>query len=174
MVVSIDLDVMPPVGLIITSLEGFALDIRSYREPLKRAVQKVIAPSFQENFDMGGRPTWAPLAEITKEIKTRLGYELSPLIRTRLLRTAAGQLNLWEIDTESASITLDVAQKGKAGYGGFHQEGTRWMPARPWAIIQDDDQEKIEQIFWAWIAERMWAKGWTPGVEGVLQESLSE
>lgn len=150
---------LPPLGMIAADFHALGLDIRSFREPLKRSIQQVVAPSIQTNFDVGGRPEWEPLAEKTLEDKARLGYPSDPLVRTGKLRRVAGQLNAWTLTSEDATMT----QLSGVDYGEFHQDGTQFMPAREFAIIQDpDDVDAIQQVFENWLEERFIAKGLVP------------
>lgn len=155
----VDVGFYPTLEVFGASIFEFGLDIRSFKEPLKRSIQQVVAPSFQKNFEVGGRPTWEPLAESTIEYKTSKGFELSPLIRTRNLQKIAGQLNIWTITQFEAF----VSQLPGALYGRFHQWGTMFMPARPFMNIQEEDQENIDAVFEKWIQERLIARGFIAG-----------
>lgn len=167
--IQFDTQLLPPASVINADLSELGVSIRSYREPLKRAVQQVLAPSIQKNFDVGGRPPWPPLAEGTILDKTRAGLaDMSPLVRTGMLRRVAGQLNIWTLNSDEAHID-STGLPERAAYGRFHQTGTRNMPAREWAVIQDEDGAKVEEIFWAWIAERAAVVGhFTPGAVGTM------
>jgi phage gpG-like protein len=173
----------PTVGLSAARIDKLGMDIRSFREPLKRAVQQVIAPSFRKNFDEGGRPdAWEPLSASTLEIRQRQGFSgVQPLIKTGLLRRTMGQLNIWTITRTSAMIK-DLPEK--IWYGAIHQAGsdtgsfgklaarigfeqalarvtsgdavkTAPIPARPFALLQDDDIDAIDRVFWEWFEERV-------------------
>lgn len=99
-------DMSPSIGILAKRVDKFELDIRSFRVPLERSIQRVMAPSFQRNFDVGGRPTWAPLSETTKVIKRQLGYgDRGTLVRTGMLRRVVGQKNIWSIGRSGALIT---------------------------------------------------------------------
>lgn len=142
-------------------LQDFAqYGIRSFREPLTRSVRTVIIPSIRSNFAAEGRPPWEPLALATVEDRAKLqslgkiktGASGPILNRTGRLLKVATQFNIWSYTRESATITgLDSRVK----YATYHQTGTRKMPARPFVIIQDEDEEAIEQIFYHWLDGRM-------------------
>jgi phage gpG-like protein len=122
------------------------------REPLKRSIQQVLAPSFKKNFDVGGRPNpWEPLADYTVEVR---GSATPILERSRLLKRTIQQLNIWTIDREKAAL-LDLPSK--IWYGKLQQAGRddQNLPARPFVMIQDDDYDKIERVFQVWLAERI-------------------
>src|SRR4051812_5701346 len=95
----IDVSFSPSPILLAEGFNDFALSFRSFKEPLKRSIQEVVAPSLQQNFDVGGRPTpWIPLAETTLERRSKRGYGSKPLKRSGRLQRTAGQLNIWKIN----------------------------------------------------------------------------
>lgn len=138
--------------------------IRSFKVPLQRSIQEVVAPSFDRNFQVGGRPPWIPLSDITINRKAREGsrYVSEPLKRTGLLNRVAKQLNIWKIDGPRGLAYIDSL--GRASYGVYHQSGeddafsTR-APARPWAVLQRQDVAQIEEVFGFWLDERIAASG---------------
>lgn len=111
----------PTLGIAAARIDKLGLDIRSFKVPLKRAVQEVMAPSFTKNFDEGGRPSWEPLAEDTIFLREGDGYGAGPILeRTGTLKTVAGQLNIWDIST-TAAVIRDLPDR--AWYGKVHQAG---------------------------------------------------
>lgn len=150
--IEFDVKIIPPPFAITKAFAGVALDIRSFREPLKRSIQGVVGPAIQHQFDVGGDPPWAPLKDVTVAKKESLGYRRpnAPLIATGKLRRVAGQLNVWNITRDSAEA---VNLKG-AEYGEWHMSGTRFMPSRPFLSISEDAQDEIQQVFSVWVAER--------------------
>lgn len=162
----LDVDLMfdfhPSIGLLAKQVDTFGMNIKSFREPLKRSIQKVLAPSFRANFDAQGRPLrWAPLAEFTVEKRGASGPILD---RSGLLKRTIQQFNIWSIDSEKAAIT-NLPQK--IWYGKLHQAGykgtgkaTFSFPERPFVLIQDpDDYDAIEKVFFDWLQERAIASG---------------
>jgi len=173
--VGLKFDFQPSIGISAKRLETFGMDIRSFREPLKRSIQRVLAPSFHTNFADQGRPDhWQPLADDTVKIR---GSASPILVRTGLLARTIRQFNIWSINQTQAAIT-DLPQKvwyGKiqqAGYGQaskgtlkrLQQHGAAGakgaakvaIPARPFVLIQDpDDYDAIEKVFEEWLIERM-------------------
>lgn len=150
----------PSIGLSARNIDKLGINIRSFREPLKRSIQQVIAPSFRKNFQVGGRPQrWRPLAEYTVEER---GNSKPILVRSGMLMRTMQQFNIWTVDTQKAAL-LDLPPKiwyGKihqAGYGarGSGQIKAAGIPARPFAIIQTADFEKIDRVFVQWLKERM-------------------
>lgn len=146
--IALTFDWIPEPSIMAAGLESIGYNIRSFREPLQRSVREVLAPSLRENFDTGGRPAWEPLAPGT--IRQKRGND-QILVRSGLLRRVAGQLNIWSIDRESATL----GSLPRAQYGMYHQYGTDDMPERPWAVIQESDADAIELIFEEWLEERI-------------------
>lgn len=104
------------------SLRQFVKRIREFAVPNKE-ISEDMYDWVQANFDSDGnmqRPHWAPLAPGTIAQKQRLGYPLSPLIRTGGLRDSFRPFH----------------SKNEAGVGSssniarFHEDGTRKMPRR--------------------------------------------
>jgi len=72
---------------------------------------------------------FAPLAAATLARKAAQGLPLDVLVASGALRDQAG--------TGPWQVSSDVAQKMVPGYGGFHLDGTQFMPVRDWAFIDD-------------------------------------
>lgn len=149
----------PSPHLLAAELDLIASDIKSFREPLKRAIQKVMAPSFKKNFDLGGRPPWQELQDDTILQKSYYGASSGTLVKSGLLQKVAQQLNLWKIGSEEAMIQ----EMPRAAYGAVHQEGSANVPQREWAVVQEEDVDAIEEIFADWLSERLMSRGWDGG-----------
>lgn len=183
--VSVDMHFEPSVGILARKVDKLGLDIRSFREPLKRVVKQVMIPSIRKNFDSGGRPEWEELSLGTVEQK---GGDDRPLIRTGALRRQMGYINTWTIDREKAMI-VDLPQK--VWYGKVHQAGGSFsfrtsgasqnlaaiksalsfsskfsgtessfggsgeIPARPFVVVQEEDLVKMDRVFNEWLGERI-------------------
>lgn len=187
----LEVDMDPSPLLMVASFNKLGLDIRSFHEPLKRSIQQVVAPSMVQNFYAQGRPDqWPELAQATVDIKSREGFTSTapfPLVRTGALRKAAGQLNLWKIDGVDGTAIIELP--ASLDYGRIHQEGANedgvggtwirksrttgktvtttfgvkgFVPQRMWAIIQDEDVDKIDTVFSKWLSERALAAGFLP------------
>lgn len=150
----------PSIGISARRIDTLGLNIKSFREPLKRSIQQVIAPSFRKNFEVGGRPDpWEPLSDVTIDIR---GSAEPILVRSGTLKKTMQQFNIWTVDTKKAAL-LDLPAKiqyGKihqAGYGrrGSGQAKAAAIPPRPFAMIQDEDYEAIDRVFERWFLERM-------------------
>lgn len=163
----LELTFKPPLAVIQKDLRTLGVDLRSLREPLKRSIQQVIIPSIRANFDAQGRPAWAPYAASTLEFHEMLGTEMSRslLNRTGALKSSATTLAIWSIGKEDAKLN---GLPSKVWYGNLHQTGGRGgkqtgkgtIPARPFIMFQDEDYEKITEVFAKWLDERI-AKRWT-------------
>jgi phage gpG-like protein len=174
----------PSVGISARKLDKLGIDIRSFREPLKRSIREVMVPSIRQNFDSGGRPAWVPLHDFT--VKKKKG-DARPLIRTGSLRRVATQMNIWTIDTEKAMVT-DLPQSvwyGKVHQAGYEgnaggastkqlvntatgaiieiedegEAGSGAIPARPFIVMQNEDVNNIDRVFTDWLGERIAAAG---------------
>lgn len=160
---TIDFDPEP----VILAAQFFELShmIKSFKVPLERSVREVIAPSISRNFAEGGRPAWQPLANSTVSVKSFMGATnpSAPLIFSGKLKRVAGQYNLWNINGPEGEASISQEKLGEVWYGIVHQNGaeTRFgpIPAREWAVFQEEDADKIEEIFWEWLGERMVASG---------------
>jgi phage gpG-like protein len=91
--------------------------LKDFRTPLKRSLRQVIIPSIQMNFDKGGRPRWAPLADDTVK---RKGGNARPLMRSGALRAGMGDISVWDIGRERAVLS-DLPES--IWYGKVHQNG---------------------------------------------------
>ena len=142
------------------------IDLRSAREPLKRAIQQVLIPSFRENFDMEGRPPWTPAAH-------DYGHPL--LNDTGQLRNRSTILAIWRLDREKAEIDPSalisrvgpkIVHQGGAARGtgsskdkdrgrALKRKGLHVLPARPFIMMQDEDADKIQRVYDDWLSERI-------------------
>lgn len=194
----------PSLGIVAKKVDRWAIDIRSFREPLKRSIQRVMIPSFRQNFATGGRPPWEPLAEAT--IRKRNFSAWPILVRSGKLQRGVTTLKIWTI-TPAAATIKDLPDRiwyGKVHQGGYEGDeamlgGGKWfdkyknaarkvlgpdaddrdvnklgmqmfdkrmlghgpapgakadIPARPFAVFQDDDLDEIQEIFADWLIER--------------------
>lgn len=163
--IGFDIMIVPAPALLVRDFATLGADVRSFRVPLKRAIKEVLIPSFKENFRVSGRPIWEPLDRATQERKlAEKSRYLKPLMRTGLLSRVAGQLNIWTI-TRDTAVVEDLPEKVK--YGRIHQGGigdirsvaSNVTPARPFLVIQEQDMNDIEEIFFDWIEMRVRDRG---------------
>lgn len=195
-ITGVEMSFTPSLAITAARIDKLGMDIRSFREPLKRSIQKVMAPSFQKNFDAGGRPdAWEPWSEATLEIRERMGVSGGNiLVRSGSLRRAMGQLNIWRI-TKTTAIITDLP--ANVWYGAIHQAGYEAgsmksriarhggdagaalqslideqkmamrtgttvktagaapIPARPFVMFQDEDEDDVTMVFLEWLEERV-------------------
>lgn len=149
----------PSLRIVAARIDKLGLDIRSFRVPLKRCVKDVIIPSIQQNFEVGGRPTWAPYADVTTEIHQEMGEDLGDmLVKSGKLKQTMSYQNLWTITKDEASLddlppNVWYGKIHQAGYGGKGGKGS--IPARPFVMLQEDDEQKIVDVFDKWLVERI-------------------
>ena len=136
-----------------SAARSLGVDLRSMREPLKRAVKDVMLPSFHQNFDSEGRPSWTPAAR---------SYGHSLLHDSGRLEKGATVLANWDFDRERAQLNpaslvsrIGVKIIHQTGFSRKTRKGVHTIPARPFIMMQAEDEEKIKQIFDAWLNERV-------------------
>ena len=136
-----------------SAAKSLGVDLRSMREPLKRAVKDVMLPSFHQNFDSEGRPSWAPAAR---------SYGHSLLHDSGRLENGATVLGNWDFDKERAQLNpaslvsrVGVKIIHQTGFSRKTRKGVHTIPARPFIMMQAEDEEKIKEIFDAWLNERV-------------------
>jgi phage virion morphogenesis protein len=162
----VTLEFDPPLERIQDDLDEIGRDLSNMRTPLRESVQRVVIPSIDANFQLGGRPPWTPLADSTTERRIRQGTGLKILQETGKLRETATQFSRWDIGTDEAHIgnwPANVKTRAAVAEGGASRAGkfrTSEIPARPFLLIQDTDAEQIDEIFLDWMERR--ARGtWT-------------
>jgi phage gpG-like protein len=119
----------PTIGIAAGRINKFGMNIKSFREPLKRSIQQVIIPSIRRNFDEGGRPAWVPLADATIDLRMSLHGSSGggPLVRSGELRRTMSQFNIWDVNDQRAIL---AHLPSKVWYGAIHQAGYGRMAKR--------------------------------------------
>ncbi len=128
---------------------AIARGIQKTRVPLKKSVKDVVIPSIKNNFTSGGRPTWSPLAAYTVEKK---GHG-TPLREDGGLRRNAGFLKSWTIVDGEAGMDGMEDYAGYQNVGFYNVQFNTDVPARPFALFQEQDVEDIIEVFDEWIEE---------------------
>lgn len=64
---------------------------------------------------------------------------------------AASSPDIWTITNEEATVA-DLPEE--VYYGIYQQDGTNFMPARPFMMLQDPDVDAIVNVFDTWAGER--------------------
>lgn len=156
---------LPSVVLVNSYFDAIADKVSEFEDPLRKAVREVVIPSIQTNFRVAGRPAWAPLSEATEEIRNRLGGGSGILVKTGALEGTMGREDLWQFSSDEAVL---AGLPSDVWYGIIHQSGYEGggganpIPARPFAVLQAEDEEKIDEIFVEWLGEVI-DDGW-PGI----------
>jgi phage gpG-like protein len=142
----------PSLGIVAKRMSVLAAELEDLHEPLTRAISQVMTVSILENFVSGGRPSWEPLAPTTLSRREREGTGDMILVQTSSLADVASSESVWSVGKTSATIK-DLPEK--VWYGKVHQGGSGEIPARPFAVFQDEDIDAIEIIFAEWIEEKV-------------------
>jgi phage gpG-like protein len=148
--VGIEIDMIPNLAIIVDAFVSMADGVGLFTDPLKKAISDVMVPSIGANFDAGGRPAWEPLSSNTQH--SRIG---GILVATGALASRAGQLDQWDITTDTAELGIGE----DIWYGIVHQEGID-VPQREWAMFQPEDVDKMEQVFGDWMEEQVTKALW--------------
>lgn len=143
----LSLNITPGTALLASQFAAWGSSIGDFKEPLQAAVENVAAPAIATNFDVGGRPAWAPLQPQTIQRRLSSG---PVLIDTGLLRSIAISPSIWTVTDDRAFIPAGAL--GDAIYGVFHQTGTSRMPQRQWALLTASESAQIEELFGGWTA----------------------
>lgn len=128
-------------------LTNIANELKDMSDPLRVSIVDVIAPSLQDNFDVGGRPKWAPLASYTIEKK---GFS-SPLIETGNLRAEAGKLSSWTRGSQEAVLNRISDYGIYQNSGFFNVLFNSQVESRQWATYQSRDIDEIVDIWIEWL-----------------------
>lgn len=140
----------PQALVVAEDIDKLKKKLRSFREPLNESLRKVVIPSIRTNFDVEGRPPWAPLAAET--VRRRKGSAHPILYRKGTLKKRATQVNIWKVESDKMYVNgLDR----RVFYAKYHQGGTSKMPSRPFMVFQRQDVTAIERIFKTWLNRKM-------------------
>lgn len=110
--------------------------------PALSSFTKPLYDSIVQNFYSGGRPSWAPLSPVYLKRKIADGYTPDILIRTGAL------LNSIQVSQSGARVTASAG----AGYASAHQYGTGAVPARPFLMLQAEDEAMLSRLVGEYIA----------------------
>lgn len=169
--VNTNIEVLPAKAILVGQFAYLSLSFTNFKEPLTDSIKLVVIPSINQNFADEGRPEpWAELADYTLSRREDEGFGAGPILeRTGKLHRAATAFARWKITTTEAafdSFTSTqfygyIMQEGSAGF--WHPGGkvSGEIPARPFILVQDDDVDKIEAIFTAWIKSKLEVAGFT-------------
>jgi len=175
-VTSLELHFEPSIGIITKRLDTLGKELKDFRTPLRRAIRQVVIPSIQTNFNVGGRPTWAALDEAT--VRRKKGNN-RPLVRSGALQRGMKDQGIWTVGRQTAFLadlpsSIWYGKVHQAGFGTSEETfsvlntatgksethtmrdiGAGGVPARPFVMIQPEDEEEIERVFDEWLAEKI-------------------
>lgn len=137
--------------------------LQDYSEPLKRAIRQVAIPSIERNFEDQGRPGWEPLSANTLAMRERLGIGSDRILEvTGALKESATSFDIWTVNRDSAYV---ANLPTSVWYGVLQQNGLSKVriPARPFIMLQSEDEDAIEAIFVDWFADVLGDNGFTKG-----------
>lgn len=166
----------PSLAIFAGQINKLGLDIRSFKEPLTRAIREVMTKSIQANFDAGGRPLgWKPISEETPALRRNIHHWEggSPLVQSGRLMKVVTQINFWTITDKTAVVqgfpdSVSYGRVHQEGYGGNEGLGLSKsgqlsgsgrpvapIPRRRFLLLQDEDREAIKDVFGKWLDERI-------------------
>jgi len=166
---TVDVTMIPSKFEVEAQFYSISLRVNDFKEPLTMAIKKVLIPSFRTNFRVGGRPAWQPLSPVTMKLRQTLhkgGYKYGGkiLVNTGRLRRRATAMKIWTITDKSAEVTGLGPDRW---YGELQQAGSTGIahkiPARPFLVIQPEDELAIDEIFYTWIEAVVDEEGFHPG-----------
>lgn len=134
-------------------LKGAESDLRNW-EPEFNKTGKLLLKTFRENFDSQGRTlgvTWPPLAPSTVAEKRRLGYPLTPLVRTGKMRRGF----------RANSSKRDVVIRNVQDYFVYHQsrQPRKKIPRRVMMKLDAKRKQLIIKIFQKSIESQLQKRG---------------
>jgi phage gpG-like protein len=192
----IDIDIHPSPVILAAELTAISVEFKDYREPLTNSIKNVMMPSIRKNFDVGGRPSWAPLSAATLSRRAYEGSGITGRIlsRTAALRRRAASFGVWKVNNDEAHVGSLGSGGGGVPWAKLHQEGFEGsggpigrivrrgvpqlpsatlragdevvegyagdIPARPFLVIQPEDEDKIAREFHKWTAVAFAKHGW--------------
>lgn len=152
------IDFSPPVLDMGNRMHFLGSSISSFKEPLRKAVKDVVIPSFETNFAVGGRPAWEPLSDYTLERRSNAGTGSQILVEHGQLYYYATHAQAWTYDDQEGEAWIQTSKLGAAFYGEVHQwggyAGSVFIPQREWAVFQEEDANRIGEVFEEWLDDR--------------------
>jgi len=141
-----------------------AIDRMADLRPALRTAGNIMTRSFGRNFAAEGRPTkWAPLSPATiarrRQGRGRLGIKIlqdtGRLRESTIGRGAGAADHVYDLSPRSLVIGTRLI------YAATHQFGRRdWkIPARPFVLVQPEDEQAIGLAFERWVARQMRRSG---------------
>ena len=124
--------------------------IKNFEPAFKIIAKTVIAPSIQQNFESGGRPSWTPLAASTILKKSAAGASdpAKILVHTGAMAKAAANHKAYKISKDKL-----VAAPFATRQWVYHQRGTGHVPQRVIMSLQAADRTKVNTIMSAYFRQ---------------------
>jgi phage gpG-like protein len=153
---------MKPLPIVLVGQFGaLSESVKTFRKPLEQCVKEVIIPSMRKNFDVEGRPRWKMIAPQTEYRRSYDGYPTYPILdRSGKGKRSALAFARWKFTKDSTFMGGQFPKT--TWYMPVHQSGLEgsWaggegIDARPFALIQDEDQKKIEAVFVKWFEKNL-------------------
>jgi phage gpG-like protein len=147
-------------------LSRFAGDIRSTREPIDQAIEEVIIPRVKLNFEgqESAGEDWADINSATYFMPYRRNHpngNRAPLLRVGgTMYNAVTAKERWSVTGQGDETSAVAQYPSFVPYAEPHERGFTslltggWVPARPYFVINQQDQEDIETIFNNWLTEQ--------------------
>lgn len=152
----VSLELSPPIEFIEAQFGEFGRELTDFTGLWERFAD-TLQDVEKERFATEGFGEWPPLAPSTIREKTRLGFPLTPLVRTGALEASLTQREqAMRLTPQSMSWGTDVP------YAKYHQgyqdeEGTPTDPGRPpqrkVLDIRVEDRRRLEASMVSWIDE---------------------
>lgn len=110
---------------------GDSIESQSLEEPLM-SLSPLVFKDFDDHFmqSLGPDGPWAPR---TRNYPWPILIKTGFLIRAATESNAPGNIHRYRGDALEFGVDVSVVN-----YAGFHEYGTRKMPARPWAYLSED------------------------------------
>ena len=107
--------------------------------PLLRVWGEIALTSIARNFELGGRPRWDRLSDVTIALK---GHDKKLIGRTNNLRRIAYKIQAPKLIVGTAPSARDYAAIQQ--FGGKAGRGLKVLiPARPYLVLQEEDKAEM-------------------------------
>ena len=109
--------------------------------PLLRVWGEIALTSIQQNFEVGGRPTWKTLSDVTIALK---GHDKKLIGRTNNLRRITYKIQAPKLIVGTAPSARDYAAIQQFG-GKAGRNLKVVIPARPYLVLQEEDKAEMRR-----------------------------
>lgn len=180
-------EMFPAPGILAKDIFKLGIDIKNFRLPLTQAVRQVMERSIYQNFQEGGRPDpWQPLSDYAVKVRGNDSPILVRTGKLRDVASSFEVWTITDTDASIRELPDSVwyGYMHQSGYGSIGSIGARLarmagdfgssitvkarpprqqlkmspIPQREFALIQEEDEEKIQDIFIDWLEKRVrWA-----------------